>query len=155
MAVSSPHYSLAVSYDPPWDGCLSITGPSGREQCDYYLREQTRLFCWSSLSSGFFSGRFSRDNLDEHKDGQPALVKRCYCREDNFKRLDRVKALADEKRRSTSQIALAYVLSSPLVTFPLIACWRPEEAYDNIAACDIDLTPAEVAWLDLRRDSRS
>jgi aryl-alcohol dehydrogenase-like predicted oxidoreductase len=153
-AVSSPHFSLAVCYDPPWAGCLSITGADGKEQFEHYLREQTCLFCWSSLSSGFFSGRFRRDNMDEHKDGAPALVKRCYCREDNFQRLDRVKLLAEEKRRSTSQIALAYVLSSPLNTFPLVACWRPEEAYDNVAACEIELTEAEMAWLDLRKDSR-
>ena len=159
FAVSSPHFSLAVSYDPPWAGCLSITGEPGREQYEHYLREKTALFCWSSLSSGFFSGLYLRDNLDKHTEGQPALVKRCYCREDNFARLDRVKILAEEKRRSTSQIALAYVLSSPLNTFPLIACWRPEEAYDNVAACDLELSEAEMAWLDsgdaLRRDTRA
>lgn len=154
FAVSSPHYSLAVSYDAPWADCLSITGEAGREQYEHYLKEQTCLFCWSSLSSGFFSGPFTRENMDRHTEGAPALVKRCYCREDNFARLDRVKILAEERRRSSSQIALAYVLSSPLRTFPLIACWRPEEAYDNVAACEIELTEPEMAWLDLRSDKR-
>jgi aryl-alcohol dehydrogenase-like predicted oxidoreductase len=154
FAVSSPHFSLAVAHDAPWAGCLSITGAAGRAEYERYLREQSCLFCWSSLSSGFFSGLYSRENLERHKEGQPALVKRCYCREDNFRRMDRVKVLAAEKGRSTSRIALAYVLSSPLRAFPLVACWRPEEAYDNAAACDLRLTEAERAWLDLSSDSR-
>jgi aryl-alcohol dehydrogenase-like predicted oxidoreductase len=153
-ALSSPHFSLAVCYDPPWEGCLSITGEAGRPAYERYRDSQTPLFCWSSLSGGFFSGRYSRENLSQQTEGQAGLVARCYCREDNFQRLDRVKLLAAEKGRSTSQIALAYVLCSPLNAFPLIACWKPAEAYDNAAACDIDLTEAEMAWLDLRSDSR-
>ena len=152
FALSSPHFSLAVCYDPPWDGCISITGHEGRPAYEGYLAAQVPLFCWSSLSSGFFSGRYLRENIFEQKEGQPALVARCYAREDNFVRLDRVRLLAERRGASTSQIALAYVLCSPLNTFPLIACWKPEEAFDNVRACDIDLSEEEMAWLDLRLD---
>jgi aryl-alcohol dehydrogenase-like predicted oxidoreductase len=152
FALSSPHFSLAVCYDPPWEGCRSITGVEGRAAYEAYLADQVPLFCWSSLSSGFFSGRYTRDNAGEQTEGQPALVARCYAREDNFRRLDRVKVLAGRFGASTSQIALAYVLSSPQNAFPLIACWRPEEAFDNVKACDIDLDEDEMAWLDLRRE---
>jgi len=153
FALSSPHFSLAVCYDPPWEGCLSVTGTEGRPAYERYLADQTPLFCWSSLASGFFSGRYTRENIAEQIEGQPALVARCYAREDNFARLDRVRTLAERKGVSTSGIALAYALCSPLNTFPLIACWKPEEAFDNVRACDIELTDNEMAWLDLRRDA--
>jgi aryl-alcohol dehydrogenase-like predicted oxidoreductase len=154
-AVSSPHYSLAVSYDAPWEGCLSITGEGGRAERAYHQASRTCLFCWSSLSGGFFSGRYTRDNLATLTDGQAELAGRCYAREDNFQRLDRARILASERGATTSQIALAYVLSAPLDAFPLIACWRPEEAHENAAACDLALSESERAWLDLRSDSRA
>lgn len=154
MAVASPHYSLAVSYDAPWEGCLSITGEEHKAERNHYRDHGVCLFTWSSLSGGFFSGRFERDNLASLTDGQAELVKRCYAREDNFRRLDRVRELARARNRSPSQIALAWVLGGELNTYPLIACWKPEEAVDNAAACDITLSPAELAWLDLRSDTR-
>ena len=151
-AVVSPHYSLAVSYDEPWPGCLSITGPRHVDARQYYREQGTSLFCWSSLSRGFFSGRYRRDNMVPLGDDQNEFVVRCYAQENNFQRLDRANQLAKEKGVSPSQVAVAWVLCGPLNCFPLVACWRPEEAFDNVKACDLKLTRDQMDWLDLKTE---
>lgn len=61
------------------------------------------LFTWSSLASGFFSGRFEHDNLDTFEAYWDKLCVDCYWTEENFQRLDRVKILADENGLSIPQ----------------------------------------------------
>jgi aryl-alcohol dehydrogenase-like predicted oxidoreductase len=62
--------------------------------------------------------------------------------------------LAAERDLTIPQIATAYVMSYPLNIFALVGCATPEEYKANAAALALKLTPQEVAWLDLRRDSR-
>ena len=52
------------------------------------------------------------------------------------------------------QIATAYVLSQPLNIFALVGCQTGAEFADNAAAAELKLTPEELAWLDLRSESR-
>ncbi len=152
--VSSPHYSLADRVNEPWEGCVTISGPSNASERAWYEANQMALFPWSSLAGGFFSGRFRRDNLDsfsEHFDKQVLLA---YIDESNFRRLDRVKMLAAEKELSLMQIAVAFVLNQPLNVFALLGPRNSEEVVQNIAALDIELSKEECAWLDLQSDQR-
>jgi len=55
---------------------------------------------------------------------------------------------------SIPQIATAYVMSYPLNIFALVGCAHADEYKANMEALSLKLTPAEVAWLDLRSDSR-
>jgi len=74
--------------------------------------------------------------------------------EDNFRRLERAETLAQEKELTVAQIALAFVMSQPLNIFALVGCNSAGEFKANLEACDLTLTPEELAWLDLRRDHR-
>ena len=154
-AVSSPQYSLGNRVDDPWGGSITITGPDKEAARQWYQANQMPLIPWSSLCGGLFSGRFQRDNLDSFTDNLDKLCARCYCSEDNFRRLDRARELGADKGASPAQIALAYILNGPLNCFPLTAAWTPEQAADNAAAADIELTETEQAWLDLRSETRN
>lgn len=154
FTVSSPHYSLADRVNEPWENCITISGHSRATERDWYEANQLAVFPWSSLAGGFFSGRFTRDNLDtftEHFDKQVLLA---YIDESNFERLDRVKTLAAEKNMSFSQIAVAFVFSQPMNLFALLGSRKPDEVHQNIAAMELELSPAEAAWLDLKSDTR-
>lgn len=152
FAASSPNFSLAEQVKEPWPNCLSISGPQGQTARDWYRQNDLPLFTWSSLAGGFFSGRFSRDNLDSFDSYLDRLCVESYCYEDNFKRLDRAHQLAGEKGLTLPQIALAYVLSQPLNIFALVGCQSGAEFKANVEASQVKLSPEEIAWLDLKRD---
>jgi aryl-alcohol dehydrogenase-like predicted oxidoreductase len=154
FAASSPNFSLADQINPPWEGCISISGPSRKDARDFYVANQMPLFTWSSLAGGFFSGRLRRDNLDTFETYLDKLAVFSYASEENFQRLDRVQQLADEKGMTIPQIATAYIMSQNLNIFALVGCQTREEFAANVAAADLRLTPEESAWLDLRADSR-
>ncbi|MEM8856693.1 MAG: aldo/keto reductase [Chloroflexota bacterium] len=149
MQASSPNFSLAEQAKPPWDGCITISGPEYAADRDWYSQQQMPLFTWSSLAGGFFSGRFAPDNLASFDNYFDKLCVEVYCFGDNWGRLERAKQLAAKKDVSLAQIAIAYVLKQPILdTYALIAAWRPEEAVDSVNAVNIELTADEIGWLE-------
>jgi aryl-alcohol dehydrogenase-like predicted oxidoreductase len=152
FAASSPNFSLAEQVREPWPNCISISGPQGEAVRAWYGQNEMPLFTWSSLAGGFFSGRFTRDNLDSFETYLDKLCVESYCYEDNFKRLDRARQLAEEKGLTLPQVALAYVLSQPLNIFALVGCQSGAEFKANMEASQVRLTPAEIAWLELKSE---
>jgi aryl-alcohol dehydrogenase-like predicted oxidoreductase len=148
FAASSPNFSLAEQLQPPWKGCISISGDQGSAARAWYAQQNMPLFTWSSLAGGFFSGRFRRDNLASFTGDLEKLCAETYGSEANFQRLDRVETLAAQKALSVPQIALAYVLSQPLNIFAVVGCQTPAEFATNVAASELQLSPDELAWLE-------
>ncbi len=152
FVASSPNFSLAEQVEEPWPNCISVSGPGGETAREWYAQQRMALFTWSSLAGGFFSGRFRRDNLGTFEGYFDELCVRCYCYEDNFKRLDRAEELARENGCALPQIALAYVLSQPLNIFALTGGATRDEVKANVEASEMKLSPAELNWLDLKSD---
>ncbi len=150
FTVSSPNFSLAEQFKEPWAGCISISGNQGEAAREYYLKEKMPLFTWSSLAGGFFSGRFNRDNLASFTEYFDVLCVESYCYEENFERLDRVKKMAKEKGLSIPQIAMAYVMNQALDIYALVGCRTTEEFKQNIDAMSLELSQAELDWLNLK-----
>ena len=109
---------------------------------------------YSSLARGFFSGRLTRENLEEMKPKLGSAYVRAYCHEVNLKRLDRAMLLAEEKGATVPQIALAFTSASRVNVFPLVGAATKEEFEQNVGALDIGLTERECACLDLQIDGR-
>ncbi|MEM7032750.1 MAG: aldo/keto reductase [Chloroflexota bacterium] len=152
FACSSPNFSLADQVKVPWADCISISGAAGQSERDWYLEQNMPLFTWSSIAGGFFSGRFTRENINEV--AEPKDTVHCYVSDDNFTRLDRATELATEKGMTVAQIATAYVVNHTLDIYPLIGSWSAEEFQANAAAVDLKLTAEEMAWLELKSDMR-
>ena len=153
FSVASNQYSLAVQHEDPFPGTLSINSSSDNSEWEWYKETQYPLLAWSSLARGFFSGRFTRDNLADFTDPQSLISIRCYAREDNFVRLDRARQLAEEKATTVPQIALAYIFQQPLNCFAITGALNTAQFKENTAALEIGLTKEEVVWLDLKSDS--
>lgn len=150
FVVSSPQFSLAESLDEPWPLCVSISGPAGAPAREWYTNTRMPLLIWSPLASGFFSGRFRRDNLHEFGDREwDEVSKRTYASEANFQRLDRAGMLGAKKGFSAAQIALAYVLNQPMNVFAVVGPHSAEKFKANVEAGEILLTRQELDWLDL------
>ncbi|MBI9106643.1 MAG: aldo/keto reductase [Spirochaetales bacterium] len=150
FTLSSPHYSLAEQYEDPWGyNSVTLTGDTAGRAREWYRKTQMPVFSWSTLCGGFFSGKYSRDNLDTFIEEKNKRVIRCYGREPNFKRLDRCLEIATVHGATPSQIAVGWVLSGRLNCFPLIGSWTPEQVRQNAAASEIELTDSEVEYLNL------
>lgn len=49
---------------------------------------------------------------------------------------------------------MAFVLDSPLNVFPIIGAANRSEIESSLGAMELKLTPKEIAYLDLRSDTR-
>jgi aryl-alcohol dehydrogenase-like predicted oxidoreductase len=142
FSVVSNNFSLARMVNAPWAGCISASDSESRA---WFTKTQTSLLSWSSQARGFFvEGR-----AHPEKRGDEELV-RCWYSDDNFQRLARVNELAKKRNVLPINIALAYVLHQAFPTFPLIGPRQLSETRTSFKGLEIELTPQEVAWLDLR-----
>ena len=154
IVASSPHFGLAEQLEAPWVDAYTLTGAGRAAERDWYVQTQLPLFAWSSLASGFFSGRVHADRLDELTSPTDQMVRRVYCGPANLDRLARARLLAAERGVSVAQVALAYSLQQPLNLFALVGSVSRAEFADSAAALELALTPADLEWLDLRRAER-
>ncbi len=141
MRVLSNNLSLARMIEPVWAGCLAASEPTMRQ---WHEQTGTPLMPWSSQARGFFTERAGPDKRDD------ASLVRCWYSEENFERRRRAIELAEKLGALPIQIALAYVLCQRFPTFPLIGPRTLDETRTSLPALDIDLTPEQCAWLDLR-----
>ncbi|MCC8103514.1 MAG: aldo/keto reductase, partial [Clostridiales bacterium] len=74
-----------------------------------------------------------------------------YACEANFERLRRGEQLAKEKGCTVPQIAMAWIYQQPVQTFAVVSTSKPKRMQENVDALNIELTPKELAWLDLRK----
>lgn len=155
FTASSPNYGLADQVKDPWGpGCVTLSGPANVDARAWYLANQMPIFAYSSLARGFFSGRITLDNFEETKLILDRACLTAYCHDVNFERLRRTIILAKEKQVTVPQLALAYILTSPLNVFALVGAANGDEFAENVRAFDIELTDVERAWLNLERDTR-
>ena len=141
---SSPNLSLARPLQPRWPGCVSVDAAAAA----WHTRTQLPVLSWSSQAGGFFTERFAPDKTDNGE------MVRTYYSPENWERRRRSEALGRERGATGNQIALAWVLHQPFPTLPLVGPRSVEELASSTAAEGISLSPAEVAWLDLRQEWR-
>jgi aryl-alcohol dehydrogenase-like predicted oxidoreductase len=148
MVASSPSFSLAEQVREPWPDCVNISGEQGETARTWYKSTRMPLFTWSSLAGGFFSGRFTRENLNTFEERLDRLCVEAYCYEQNFERLDRARLLGKQKNLSVPQVALAYVMNQPLNIFALIGSRNGEEFRVSLDASEVVLSTSDLRWLE-------
>jgi len=105
---------------------------------------------YSPLGGGFLTGKYRKDQI-------PASARqgsaRRYFNERNWKLLDQMETLGQEKGgASISQIALAWLLSDPLISSPIIGPRTLEQLEDNLGAAGLRLSADEKKMLDESSD---
>jgi aryl-alcohol dehydrogenase-like predicted oxidoreductase len=59
-----------------------------------------------------------------------------------------IQRVADDRGVPMAQVALAWVLSKPVVSRPIVGATKPNHLQDAVAALALDLTEAEIAALE-------
>jgi len=111
--------------------------------------EKTGLLVWSPLAGGLLSGKFSRDNQKPAGSRRTEFDFPLVDKERTWRILDAMAPIARAHQCSPARISLAWLLSKPVVTSVIIGAKRIEQLQDNLAAVDVELTPDEIAALDM------
>jgi len=155
IAVVEEHYSIAEQIADPFNkGSGTISGPKWASAREWLAETGMPVASYSVLSGGFVTGRITRETLEREPDSIDPGVKKAYCHEVNFKRLDRTAELAKEKGVSIAQIGLAYSMSGNMDVYPIIGAANEEELRSSLEALELKLTKAECDWIDLTADER-
>ncbi len=133
--VSSPSLSLARPLKMYYPGTLFADEATRA----WHHAHQLPLLAWSALASGFMSGQFASDSFTAE----------VYASEENSERLRRAQELAARKNVTALHIALAYVLQQAFPVVALIGPTSVSHLHSALEAVNIELTPAEMQWLDL------
>ncbi len=114
------------------------------------IRDQgVGMIPWSPLARGFLAGNRTRGRGGETLRARTdPSANEMYYREEDFTIAERVDQVAKECGVSSAQIALAWVLSKPYVTAPIIGASKMEQLDQAIAALDIQLSDEQVKRLE-------
>ncbi|SDA84850.1 aldo/keto reductase [Sinorhizobium sp. NFACC03] len=106
------------------------------------------LTVWSPLASGFLSGKYTRENLGDPDNRYSDFDILPFDKEQGFKLVERMRAIADQHGASVAQVAIAWLLSKKAVTSVLLGASKPHQLKDNLGSADLVLTQAEISALD-------
>jgi aryl-alcohol dehydrogenase-like predicted oxidoreductase len=62
--------------------------------------------------------------------------------------VDRLGQVAEQRGVPRAQLALAWLLSKPVITSPIVGATKPHHLQDAVAALSLRLTPDEIASLE-------
>jgi 1-deoxyxylulose-5-phosphate synthase len=121
-----------------------------REMIPLCLDQKIGCIPWSPLARGFLTGSRKRG------DGKSETLRArtddfghgLYYRETDFDIVDRVLELAAQRNVKPAQIALAWILSKPVVSAPIIGASKLYQLEDALQAVELKLTPEEIKRLE-------
>ena len=126
-----------------------------REMLPLCRAEGIGVIPWSPLARGFLAGNRDRPSAKRVENGRETLraatddyAHNLYYNESDFRVVDRVVELASKRGVDPSQIALAWLMSRPGVSSPIVGTTKIEHLDAAIAALEIKLDSQECVWLE-------
>jgi 1-deoxyxylulose-5-phosphate synthase len=109
------------------------------------LEEGIGVICFSPLAGGLLSGKHDpqRPPAADTRFGLHEFSNQLYWHEDAFDTVDGARGIAAELGISLPTLAIAWALSQPAITAPIIGASKPEQLDASLAAIDTTL-PAEI-----------
>ncbi|RKH52049.1 aldo/keto reductase [Corallococcus interemptor] len=121
-----------------------------REMIPLCEAEGVGVIPWSPLARGLLAG--SRKSLDDKESttraGSDTLSPVLYNQPGDWDVVEAVKQVAEGRKAPPAQVSLAWLLSKPAVTAPIIGATKPEHLEDAVKAVTLKLTPEEVKALE-------
>ena len=103
---------------------------------------------FSPLARGVLARKPTQEQNDTLRYQSDGLAKSRYAQEDNLSTVQRVSEVAEARGLPMAQVALAWMLSKPLVTAPVIGATKPQHLEDACAALSVRLTPEEIQRME-------
>jgi aryl-alcohol dehydrogenase-like predicted oxidoreductase len=102
---------------------------------------------YSPLAGGFLTGKYRRD-AEIPQSARADGVKKRYFNERGWAIIDALEQASQAHTATMAQTALAWLLSRPSITSPIIGANHPEQLQDALGAVDVTLTSDEVKQLE-------
>jgi len=130
-----PHYNL-------------IYREEEREMLPLCQDQKIAVIPWSPLARGLLTRKPSKERNETVRAQTDAFAKMLYTREDDFATAQRVSEVAEAHGLPMAQVALAWMLSKPVITAPIIGATKPHHLDDAVAALSVQLTPQDIKYLE-------
>ncbi len=103
---------------------------------------------YSPLAGGFLTGKYRREQPPPTGSrGERSQRVQGYFNDRGWSMLDRIEEIALQRGKSLSAIALAWLLSNPVITSPIIGPKDLDQLDDNLQAAGLRLNPEESGKL--------
>jgi 1-deoxyxylulose-5-phosphate synthase len=119
-----------------------------REMIPFCQDQGIGLIPWSPLARGFLAGNRTKGGGETTRAKSDDYASQMYYQDDDFAIVDQVTEVAKARGVPNMQVALAWVLSKPGVTAPIIGASKPNHLGDALAALSLKLTDEEIKKLE-------
>jgi aryl-alcohol dehydrogenase (NADP+) len=120
-----------------------------REMIPFCADEGVGLIPWSPLARGFLAGNRTREGWGETLRAKTDdYGQRLYYQDSDFEIVERLVELARKKGVEPIQVALAWLLSKPYVTAPIVGVSKPGQLKSLLGAFQIALDAEDVRSLE-------
>ncbi|RYY30555.1 MAG: aldo/keto reductase [Sphingobacteriaceae bacterium] len=130
-----PHYNLVYREEE-------------REMIPLCVDQKIAVIPWSPLARGLLTGKRSKERNETERSKTDAFGKKLYGQDVDFDIVNRLSAIADQKGLPNAQVALAWMLSKPAITSPIIGASKPGHLEDAVAALSVKLSEDEIHQLE-------
>lgn len=119
-----------------------------RELAPLLEAEKIGLLVWSPLAGGLLSGKYTRTNQKPTASRRTEFDFPIVDKERTWKILDVIAPIAKAHECSAARVALAWLLTRPVVTSVIVGAKQRAQLDDNLAAADLRLSQDEIKELD-------
>jgi len=130
-----PHYNIAYRVE------------FERELLPLCQEEGIGVIPYSPLAGGFLTGKYRRDEPVPDS-ARASGIQRRYLNDKGFTILEALEKLGQARGKSIAQMALAWQLSQPVITSPIIGANSVEQLENSLGAVGLRLSEEEMKALD-------
>jgi len=118
-----------------------------REMLPLCQDQHIAVIPWSPLARGLLTRKPSKERTETLRAQTDAFAKRLYSDAD-LVLVERAYEVAERRGLPVAQVALAWVLSKPGITAPIIGATKPGHLEDAVAALSVQLTAEEIKQME-------
>jgi aryl-alcohol dehydrogenase-like predicted oxidoreductase len=120
-----------------------------REMIPLCEEEGVGIIPWSPLARGFLAGTRTKAEFGSTiRARTDEYAQKMYYQDSDFSVVERLSTVAKQRGNSNAQVALAWILSKPGVTAPIIGASKMPHLEEAVAALEIKLSEEEVRALE-------
>ncbi len=119
-----------------------------KEILPYCHEHQIGVVAYSPLQTGLLTGKVSKERLapDDWRHKSEFFKEPKYSRVQKL--VEQLRPIAERKNITLAQLAIAWVVSQTGVTSAIVGARNAQQARENAAAAEVELTPADLQEID-------